>query len=282
MLHHLAAALVERRAALRYVAQRQRAVAAQVDVVDLNIGFQIAQVVLCGKLLTNGAVARFIMDGGDLEIVVAVVVQYGKQAEITHHLGRQELADKALILEFAHGEVQGLQPVGTGDIREPVAILLRRRLTDALNILEHCEAERVRVNAVIPGAVVRRLEHHVGMAVQELDHKAIRDFALIIEMIEDGVVPEGRPAFIHHLRLLLRIEILAHLAHDAQDLALPRLQQRRVLLHKVEQVLLRLRGIARRLDLHRLFLTTRQGAPQGIHLALQILFAALLPRFLFL
>ena len=95
-------------------------------------------------------------------------------------------------------------------------------------------------------------------------------------------MPERRPAFVHHLRLFLRVKILAHLPHDAQDLALPRLQQRSVLLHKVEQVLLRLGGEAVvRLDGFLLF-TPRQRAPQHIDLALQILFAAFLARFLFL
>jgi hypothetical protein len=59
-------------------------------------------------------------------------------------------------------------------------------------------------------------------------------------MIEDRIVPEGGPPFVHHLGLFLRIKILADLAHDTQDFALPRFQQRRVLLHKVQQVLLRL------------------------------------------
>jgi hypothetical protein len=61
------------------------------------------------------------------------------------------------------------------------------------------------------------------------------------------VVPEGGPALVHHLGLALRVEVLRHLAHDAHDLALPGLQQRRVLLDEVQQVLLRLGGEALRL-----------------------------------
>ncbi len=222
------------------------------------------------------------MNGGNLKIVITIVVHYRKQTEIPHHFRRQELTDEALVFKFAHGEMQRLQPVGAGDVREPVAIFLSWRLTDALDVLEHGKAQRIRVDTVIPLAVIRRLIHHVGMAVQELHHEAFRHFALIVQVIQDGVVPEGRPAFIHHLGLFLRVKILADFTHNAQHFTLPRLQQWRVLFHKVQQVFLRLRGIARRLDLSKLFLFAWQGAPQRIDLALQILFPAFLPRFLFL
>jgi hypothetical protein len=63
------------------------------------------------------------------------------------------------------------------------------------------------------------------VAVQELQHKAVCHFPFIVQMIEDGVVPESGPAFVHHLGLFLRIKILADFTHDAQNLTLP-LQQR--------------------------------------------------------
>ncbi|UZI84197.1 SpoVR family protein [Klebsiella pneumoniae] len=53
--------------------------------------------------------------------------------------------------------------------------------------------ERVGVNPAVPRTVVRRLEHHVGMAVEKLQHKALSHFPFIVEMVEDGVVPEGGP-----------------------------------------------------------------------------------------
>jgi hypothetical protein len=64
-------------------------------------------------------------------------------------------------------------------------------------------------------------------------------------------VPEGGPAFVHHLGLALRVEVLADLAHDAHDLALPGFEQRRVLLDEVEQVFFRLGGKALFLALRR-------------------------------
>ena len=46
MLEHLFAPFIQRGAVVRDIAQRQRTVAAQIDVPDLNIRFKVAQVVL--------------------------------------------------------------------------------------------------------------------------------------------------------------------------------------------------------------------------------------------
>ena len=267
---------------MRHIAQCQRAVAAQVNVPHLDVRLKIAEVILRRELVADLAIALFVVNRRDLKIIVVIVVEHGKEAEIAHDLRRQELADKALVLEVTHGEMQRFQPVRTGDIREPVLVLFGGRLTDALDVLEHGEAQRVGVNPAIPRTVVRRLEHHVSVTMEKLQHKALRHFPFIIEMVEDGVVPEGGPPLVHHLGLFLRVEILADFTHDAQDLALPRFEQRGVLLHKVQQVLLRFGRVATG-GLNRFFfLALRQGAPQHIHLALQILFPAFLPRFLLL
>ena len=98
------------------------------------------------------------------------------------------------------------------------------------------------IDAGIVGAVIGGLVDHIGMVVKKLQHEAIGEQALVIQVIENGVVPERRPAFIHYLGLLLRIKILTELAHDADDLALPGLQQRGMFLDKIENVLL---GLAR-------------------------------------
>ena len=115
------------------------------------------------------------------------------------------------------------------------------------------------------------------MVLQELHHEAVVDQAFVVEVVEQRVVPEGRPAFVHHLGLALRVEILGDLAHDADHLALPGLQKRRVLLDEVEDVLLRLARIAR----HGLFLVlaadARDGPPEVVDLALDQFLALLLP-----
>ena len=65
---------------------------------------------------------------------------------------------------------------------------------------------------------------------------------LLVQPVEDRVMPERRPAFVHHLGLGLRIEVLGELAHDAHELALPGLELRRVFLDEIQDVLLRLGG----------------------------------------
>ncbi len=94
-----------------------------------------------------------------------VIIKYREETEITHHFWRQELADKAFIFKIAHGEVQRFQPVGTGNIRKPVFIFIRGRLTNTFDILEHGKAERIGVNSAIPGAIIGRLKYDIGMAV---------------------------------------------------------------------------------------------------------------------
>ena len=49
---------------------------------------------------------------------------------------------------------------------------------------------------------------------------------------------EGGAAFVHHLGLPLRVEILGDDANDPQDLPLPGLQNQAVFLKEIEQVLL--------------------------------------------
>ncbi len=90
-------------------------------------------------------------------------------------------------------------------------------------------------------------------------------------------MPEGGPALVHHLGLALGVEVLRDLAHDADDFALPWLQQRGVLLDEIQQVFL---GFARVAGVYLLILRVvrvdRDGAPQLVDLALQVLFALLL------
>ena len=80
----------------------------------------------------------------------------------------------------------------------------------------------------------------VGVALQELQHEAVVDAPLLVQPVQDRVVPERRPTLVHHLRLRLRVEVLRELAHDADELALPRFELRRMLLDEVQDVLLRI------------------------------------------
>ena len=241
-----------------------------VHVPNLDVGLPLGQVVLLGQLFAHVAVARIIVDGGDFQLVARIVVQHAEQAHVAHQLGREELGNEALVLEVAHGEVHGLQPVAAGDVREPAFVLFRRVLTDAADVHHHVEAEGVGVDAPVPGGRNRRLIDHVSMGLDELQHERVRHQPLVVQGIEDGVMPEAGPALVHDLGLALGIEVLGDLAHDAHHLALPGLQQGCILLDEIEDVLLGLRREAAGCPLHVLLGPPGQGAPQFVHLGLEI------------
>jgi hypothetical protein len=44
--------------------------------------------------------------------------------------------------------------------------------------------------------------------LQEFQHEAVGEQTLVVEVVEQGVVPEGGPAFVHDLGLALRVEVL--------------------------------------------------------------------------
>ena len=49
-------------------------------------------------------------------------------------------------------------------------------------------------------------------------------------------MPKCRPAFVHHLSLPLRIEILGNFADDSNDFPLPGFQQRGVFFKEIEAI----------------------------------------------
>ena len=103
-------------------------------------------------------------------------------------------------------------------------ILCRRQGADPLDILHHREPKRVRIDAGVATVIKFRLEHDIGVGAQELHHRAVGQQSLFMQPVHDRVVRIGRAAFIHHLGLRLRIEILRNDANDAQNFTLPRAQ----------------------------------------------------------
>ena len=122
------------------------------------------------------------------------------------------------------------------------------------------------------------MRNHVGVRLQELEHETVGQQTVFVHGVEHRVVPERRPAFVHHLGLPLRIEVLRRLAHDAHDLALPGLQQRRMLFNEVQDVFLWFfrKAAAGFLDLA--VGGARQRAPQVVHLLLLVDLALRPPR----
>ncbi|MNS66745.1 hypothetical protein D3C72_999720 [compost metagenome] len=264
------------------MAQGQGAVVARIDGPDLDIRLAVAQVVLLGQLLAHVAVAGIVVDGRNGQLFILVVVEHGKEMEFADQPRRQILGDEAFILEIAHGKVQALAPVAACHVGEPGAVFVRRVLADAADVAHHGKTQRIRVDAAVIGAVDGRLVDHVGMAFEEFHHEAVAHHAFVVELVQYRVVPEGGPALVHDLGLALRIEILGNLAHDAYHLALPRFQQRRVLLDEVQQVFL---GFGRKAGgglalvvLVLVLVAAGQGAPQLVDLRLHVFFAFFLAR----
>ena len=276
MLEHLLRGVGQRPVVVLEVAQRQAAIAAEVDVPDLDVGFALPQVVLAAQCLAHGAKATVVVDGRHLDLLGLVVVDDGKQAEVTHQFRGQVLADEALVLEVAHRVVERGQPGAAGQIRKPAAVFVGGVAADALDVAVHRKAQRVGVQAAVAAVAHLGLVDDVGVALEPFDHHAVGQVTIVVHGVEQAVVPKGGPALVHDLALALRVEVLRHLAHDAHDLALPGFQQRGVLLDEIQQVFLRLAREAA--SLGRIFGavgTTWQGAPQVVDLLLGVGLAVL-------
>ena len=189
--------------------------------------------------LAHPSITALVVDAVDVQRILGHVIRDGEEMELADQPRRQVLGDERFVLEVAHREIERGLPVGAGELREPLAILGVRRLADAPQVAEHREPQRVRIEPAVGFRIEPRLRDDVGVALQEFEHEAVVDQPLLVQPIEDRVVPERRPAFVHHLGLGLRIEVLGQLAHDAHQLALPGLELRRVFLDEIEDVFLR-------------------------------------------
>ena len=263
---------MQRSVVVARVAQGQGAVTAQVDVPDLNVRFARAQVVLPCEGFAQALETRRIMDRRHRQRGGLLVVKNRKQTHVAHQLGRQVLADETFVLEITHRVVERRQPRLPRDVGEPLAVFFSGVFTNAFDVGEHRKAKRIRVDAAVGAMSHRRLIDHIGVGLEPLDHHAIGEVAVVIERVEQVVVPERGPAFIHDLGLALRIKVLGDFSNNADDLALPRLQQRGVFFDEVQDVFLQFSGetfrVDRVLSAIRLF---RQRAPQVIHLRLRVL-----------
>ena len=111
-------------------------------------------------------------------------------------------------------------------------------VADALDILHHREADGVGIDAAEARIVEARLEDDAGVGMQEFQQRPVAHQALLMQTVHDVVVGVSGAPLVHQLGLLLRIEVLGDPADDAQDLALPLVQTRRLLFQEVEDVFL--------------------------------------------
>ena len=66
-----------------------------------------------------------------------------------------------------------------------------------------------------------RLKKHIGMMLQELEHKAVVYKSFQIQLVHNVKVPKTGPAFIHNFGLPLWIQIAGNLPDNANNLSLP-------------------------------------------------------------
>src|SRR6185437_16290222 len=234
----------------------------------------------------NVAITALVMDGADDERVVAGLVIHAEQAEVADEPRAQILQNEALVAVVGPGMAQRAVGIAiTGDIGEPFAVLAARLEADALDVAHHGEAQGVGIDAVVARVVEIGLEDDAGVRVQRLEESAVIDQTLLMQPGHDLVMHEGGAALVHQAGLLLRVEVLRDVAHDAHQLALPRLQPRRALLQEIEDVLLRQAELAA--DLHALLrpradilflalLADERGAPDVVVVLLEMAAAVFL------
>ena len=164
----------------------------------------------------------------------------GEQAKFPHQPRTEVLTNKTLVLVIAHGVLQRGQPGLPDQLRKPGAVFISGRFADAFDVGVHGKAQRIGVDALVSAAADGRLVDHIGVRTQPIQHETIGQMTIVVHGVEQLMVPEGGPAFIHDLGLALRVKILCDLAHQPDDLTLPRLQQRCIFLDEIQQVFLRL------------------------------------------
>src|SRR5689334_7137559 len=107
------------------------------------------------------------------------------------------------------------------------AVLARRLVPAALDVLPDLDAEMVGVDRSLGRA------QHLVVAHDKLDLHSLRQ----AQAVENALVPEARPAFVHDFGLDLRNEILRLFVDDREEILLPVAEDRIVVADKEQQVL---------------------------------------------
>src|SRR5258708_5534670 len=222
------------------MAQHQAPIARKIDVDHFDVGVDEPDVVLPRQFTTNPPIAAFIVDGIDPDAgAFRRIVMQMKHSQVSDQPRAEELRDETFIAVVGPDIAQYRHHVaGSGNIREPFAILVVRIGDDALDVLHHREAERIGVETRKALIVEVRLKYHIGVRLQEFEEIAVGNPPLFMQAGHDAVMHVGRGALVHHFALGLRIEILRDVPHDPKQFALPGLQARRRLLQEIQQIFL--------------------------------------------
>src|SRR5262249_1049558 len=139
--------------------------------------------------------------------------------------GQIAAEERCVALDLAH-----LEDFFSAGLRlDPrVALLLDLRLVPApLDVLPYLHAEMIRVDRAARGA------QHLIVAYDELELHALRQ----LERVEDALMPEARPAFVHDLGFDLWDEVLCLFVDDREDISLPVAEDRVVIADEEQQIL---------------------------------------------
>ena len=126
--HALRVDLVELGSLHHGMPQHQTAIAGKINIDDFDVGIDVTDVVLPRQLATNPTVAALIMDGIDPDAGAFLrIVMQVEHPQLPDQPWAQELTDEAFVAIVGPGIAQHRHDVaGPGNVRKPLAILLRR------------------------------------------------------------------------------------------------------------------------------------------------------------
>ena len=161
---------------------QQAPVAGEVDVDHLDVGIDPADIVLAGQLSADAAIAALVVDGVDPDpFLFRWIIMQVKQAKLPHQLRAEELRDEAFIAIVGPDVAQDTHRIAaSGNVRKPFAIFIRRLANDAFDVRHHRESERIRIEARETRIIEVRLEHHIGMRLQEFEEIPVGNLSLFV------------------------------------------------------------------------------------------------------
>src|SRR5450631_526910 len=204
-------------------------VAREIHINYLDVGVGPANVIGPGELATDLAIAALVVDcvNPDASVVRWIVMEV-KHAHLTHQMGAKILAYKTFVPVIGPHFTQNRHRVAAaGDLWEPFSILNTWLGNNSLNVAHHRKAQGIRIKSRITRIIIAGLEDSIGVRLQELKKVSVPDPTTFMQAGHYPVMHVGRSAFVHDLRLCLRIKVLRDMADNPKQLPLPRLQPRR-------------------------------------------------------
>src|SRR5690606_13874366 len=155
----------QKQAALDGVAQPQSPIAEKIDVDHLDIRSVGPRIIEAGERCAHFRIAPLVVNGGSLAEPVPGAVGQMEEAEVADQRRAQILQDEGFVaVVLPRVDQRNHRIAVAGNVGEPVPVLGGRLRADALDILHHGKAKRIRIDAGIAPIVEARLEDDIGMA----------------------------------------------------------------------------------------------------------------------